>query len=893
VTSISQTSAPYSSSVLEAFRWAGIAARIRERTAPGQSDPVINTVDLFLGTLLAPANEGAELNVMLVILEHFNVTARDVVGDAYPAITPDSLQTAAEQALPGTGQPDDNTILSNVIVASRSYGGGFVQLPHLIGAMLLATSDLWAPLEGALSSIGESREAIAASYQQWMSTWQPSTVAGVSLRSWLSEHNPRTPASIAGFSSDNVDGQVDLIGVSPEANALAYLIASRDLTPPLAIGLFGEWGSGKSFLMRFVEGRVQELTKMAELTSQAEASVWKSILQIRFSAWEYVQGDLWAGLLERIFEDLGRKVEPGLVQSRTAVLKEDLDKQNVVVSRAEAQRAELESWRASAEKVVEAAQKDVEDERARAQQNTDQLAADSKKAADAALKGIWSQARVQALGSDASELFDALAEARRELQRGRTLLGPYWRSWIHVILLTGTVLVIPLVTFLLQLAGVPTAASVMGGLAAVVPLVTAGLRSFTTWTQEQLRLVDEAQADVRARFEAPLKEAEAALADAQAKLGQVKLHLATQNAEVAVQQARAQAIDEEIDALTPGRVFVEFADVRSLDYRRRLGLLATVRSDLRQMQGEIHENNQKAIDPQATPAADAKIPNRVVLYIDDLDRCPPAKVLQVLEAVHLLLAFEQFVVVVAVDQRWLRSALIRQLPALSEAPSASASVGEREDRPTVQDYVEKIFQLPLWVQPVKAAERTRIVTGLLSGSVRAPRADDRQPQGEIRVGPSQEAVVKDTLAKAGTGLLSETSPLALTAEELAFIGSLGPILGDTPRRVKRFVNTVQLLLSVRPVLSGEGPTSPRLTLCLFAAIHDGLPGLARVMFSPLHAGEPVNAVVNSPEAPEPETAILREWLGVPDHAAWGSVFASSLGNRLELVRRIGFDPPGS
>jgi hypothetical protein len=167
--SCTQPAAPYSNSVMAAFRWAGIAARIRERTAPGQSDPLINGVDLFLGVLLAHADEDGELNV---ILTHFGVTARDVVGDAYPAITPDSLRAVAEQALPATGLPDDNTSLSDVMVASQSYGSGHVQLPHLIAGMLLAPSDLWTPLEGALSSIGESRETIAASYQQWISTWQ-------------------------------------------------------------------------------------------------------------------------------------------------------------------------------------------------------------------------------------------------------------------------------------------------------------------------------------------------------------------------------------------------------------------------------------------------------------------------------------------------------------------------------------------------------------------------------------------------------------------------------------------------------------------------------------------------------------------------------------------------
>ena len=138
------------------------------------------------------------------------------------------------------------------------------------------------------------------------------------------------------------------------------------------------------------------------------------------------------------------------------------------------------------------------------------------------------------------------------------------------------------------------------------------------------------------------------------------------------------------------------------------------------------------------------------------------------------------------------------------------------------------------------------------------------------------------VAKPGTICLSEDAYRQVSGRLEMAITDLGPT------KLKNIDKSIRAYL-----LEVGKPTSPRLTLCLFAAIHDGLPGLARVMFSPLHAGEPVNAVVNSPEAPEPETAILREWLGVPDHAAWGSVFASSLGNRLELVRRIGFDPPGS
>jgi WD40 repeat protein len=52
----------------------------------------------------------------------------------------------------------------------------------------------------------------------------------------------------------------DLIGVGADAAALANLIAARDTKPPLSIGLFGDWGSGKSFLIGQVQERVRRLS---------------------------------------------------------------------------------------------------------------------------------------------------------------------------------------------------------------------------------------------------------------------------------------------------------------------------------------------------------------------------------------------------------------------------------------------------------------------------------------------------------------------------------------------------------------------------------------------------------------------------------------------------------
>lgn len=75
----------------------------------------------------------------------------------------------------------------------------------------------------------------------------------------------------------------------------------------------------------------------------------------------------------------------------------------------------------------------------------------------------------------------------------------------------------------------------------------------------------------------------------------------------------------------------------------------------------------------------------IVLYIDDLDRCSPSQVVDVLTAVHLLLAKSLFVVMVAVDPNWLRRSLAVHhgaLFALATAPDPAEGTFATATRPT-------------------------------------------------------------------------------------------------------------------------------------------------------------------------------------------------------------------
>src|SRR6185436_3206583 len=124
-----------------------------------------------------------------------------------------------------------------------------------------------------------------------------------------------------------------------------------------------------------------------------------------------------------------------------------------------------------------------------------------------------------------------------------------------------------------------------------------------------------------------------------------------------------------LSQLRPGREMADFVRVRqsSNEYKSRLGIVARARDDFEELSrllakdradDEVPAEAAKAIgDGAENGAGDPKAIERIILYIDDLDRCKEKDVVAVLQAVHLLLAFPLFVVVVAVDPRWLLHSL--------------------------------------------------------------------------------------------------------------------------------------------------------------------------------------------------------------------------------------------
>lgn len=226
--------------------------------------------------------------------------------------------------------------------------------------------------------------------------------------------------------------------------------------------------------------------------------------------------------------------------------------------------------------------------------------------------------------------------------------------------------------------------------------------------------------------------------------------------------------------------------------------------------GLLKPEERKQLERNPWHDADSTAPHfeRVVLYVDDLDRCPPEKVVDVLQAIHLLLYFPLFVVIVAVDSRWVSNALIDRYPGLlgyqgeGQGHASPTEDGSR-DAASPRDYLEKIFQVPYWVRPVEETASRHMVKSLVGGWPQddatppplpaAPggsgAAGDDKPADPVGGGDDEEKTVE-------VGWIDPNPrSLELTVPEKKFLSQMAPYVNPSPRTLRRFVIVYRVLRS--------------------------------------------------------------------------------------------------
>ncbi|MGH8902468.1 MAG: P-loop NTPase fold protein [Egibacteraceae bacterium] len=870
-----------------ALRWAGASAVVRAGT-----NTEVGALDMLAGILLVDVTD----NEPRQLLDHFGVPAGAVLDLRAARRYDGDALLAAVRGLPADAlpllNPDVDRILVHALTELPSPGpDGLVPLRVLFGAVLRLDNPASRVIRRELTARGVDADAVIASYHDFLTHPGP-------YGDFLRERHPyrAAPVEVPAYQADQphaeATGPADLVGIQAEVDAFAYLIASRALTPPLAVGLFGDWGSGKSFFLRSLQRRIDTLVNDPDASQRAQGELpfYQHVVQIEFNAWQYVEGDLWASLVEHLFQNLRISSDDDLLVQRQRYWIERLavtDEQRDPLRR---DRARLEDERRAAATVVEQRREERKAQLAELerQRREDPLAGWTpspelrKRVADAA-----GHAGLGVVAAEAVHLHAALAEARDVLREANPALEPLYRGGRrYVAAVVGVLALTPLLSWALGRLDV----AAMANAAAVLAWILGGLALHvwrgTSLLQAGLDEVKDAEAQLQQAEDERRAKLDDAVFRAEEQLGQAEQQLDTAIADEQRLAADAAAVQAQLAATTPASVLAEFLTDRtgSDDYRRHLRVPALIRRDLERLSNLVEEQNRRLEDGAAPRDGEYPI-NRIVLYIDDLDRCPTQLVIEVLQAVHLLLAFPLFVVVVAVDARWLAGSLREHYGRLlSDGESA-----------TPDDYLEKIFQVPFWVQPLDPGMRRELARGLFSPSVAAADAvTETSEPGQAQPEPIEpvdrarflELVGSFFDAEGPARAWLEAACLTVTEQEVAFVDEVAPLLGTTPRSVKRFVNIYQLMKSMsrRRVLD-SGP------VILLLAISTGLPELARELLPLLerHRGGPfplAKAVADPELGPAHQREQLAAWL--TDHPDHERLELTDLPAWAALIRRFSF-----
>lgn len=858
----------------KAMHWAAVMVALRSEHSKESTQQGVNVFDLFVGVLLShPSDSEAK-----ILLEHFGLLPGQVLPDDYPLPDEKNVQRLIAW-LPAKELPDLDSTVSEVIKVAMRHGLSsgsheFVELQALYAALLEVSSPLSLQIDKLISTRGASLSEIVRLNKIYLDGKE----SNKNYAELLKEHHPYNPepVRIPTYMTDHgqeMDLSHDLVDIRAEVDAFAYLLASRGLKPPLAVGLFGDWGSGKSFFMDSVRNRIEQLVTHNDIKNinQTEVPFWKRIIQIEFNAWHYVDGELWASLVDHIFNQLRLAGDnDDLVDKRKKYWIETLEKTHTQLKALERKKQGAEDSLKTKKQEVEKIEREkkeniLELEKLKQDAVKDIVLEESVKEVNDALKPLLLSVGLPS----PDEIAKQLSEARVELGRGRVLFhymqGDDNKKKIRNIAIV--IVAIPVIIGGLSLLNVPAVISAFGGIAAYLATGLSILGKVTKWARDRFDVIYNAEQKVEEEIESKKAQWKKKIAAEEAKVDEARNQLIVLLNEESKLSDEILGYEKQLETVSTAKVLNDFVVERagSSDYKTRLGVPALIQQDFKNLSNLILRHNKECegFDKGINKEDKEHYFNRIILYIDDLDRCPDERVVDVLQAVHLLLAFELFVVVVAVDSRWLNHALTKHYPALTK-------FNGDKNKATSEDYLEKIFQIPFWVRPLGDDARKNIITGLLRGNLEhtASQQHEDTQSYDLSLGDEEKKVLAGLDPRISPPAL-DASTLTISKDELDFLNILSPLMGETPRTVKRFVNLYQLVRIVYRSSTLARKSSDIVAdnnrLAFILAIADGLPHLAPDLFTALMKTTNKNKLENVLKSIQADNYLeehksLSEWL---------------------------------
>jgi len=228
------------------------------------------------------------------------------------------------------------------------------------------------------------------------------------------------------------------------------------------------------------------------------------------------------------------------------------------------------------------------------------------------------------------------------------------------------------------------------------------------------------------------------------------------------------------------------ASINVNKYEKTFGIVHEVHKDLQLISDAMLNNRQKDIFPRGDP--------RIILFVDDLDRCDQATVVRVIESLQLLVKTKLFVAVLAIDPRYVTLSLEKGYKEVLD-PKIS---------PTGMDFIEKIIQMPFRLPGVGQNNVDAFVDSQIDVMVSQESSNkvervEETPNAASRVDSSDGLGLEPLVDRQDKSQLeSEGDPLpsnkiSFTEKEGIMIKKTLKVFGAGPRCMKRIINVFKVL----------------------------------------------------------------------------------------------------
>lgn len=264
-----------------------------------------------------------------------------------------------------------------------------------------------------------------------------------------------------------------------------------------------------------------------------------------------------------------------------------------------------------------------------------------------------------------------------------------------------------------------------------------------------------------------------------------------------------------------------------------------------------------------------KLDVKLVVLVDDLDRCLPETAVSTLEAMRLLLFVNRTAFIIAADEQMIRNGV-------------KAHFGDVElTEGLITSYFDKLIQVPITVPHLGVAEiKVYIVLLYIESDIRKNNLDEKilleaqKKLNDVLSHTWETSATKETIEKALNAVeLEGLSTYISMADQLAGILATADNIKGNPRLIKRFMNSLEIR---KKVATFNGITvDPGLLIkmllferCASAGAfdylsqevlknEDGKPGFIKTLEDSMATGNEYNA----PDA-NWETDFIKKWLSL-------------------------------